>query len=94
MLHLQNVISLPIFCFSNHGYNLSPTHRSLTLPQAVDDMPRKCPHILDGQKADSGNMMGGEIDVVGGAQAQSPLPLPDPDARNTFSLDDDASPLT
>lgn len=94
VLLLQNVISLPVFCFSNHGYNLSPTLRSVTPPPAVDDMPRKCPQILDGQKADSGNMMGREIDVVGGAKAQSPLPLPDPDARYTFCLDDAAFPLT
>ncbi|XP_047672106.1 LIM and calponin homology domains-containing protein 1a isoform X4 [Tachysurus fulvidraco] len=79
---------------SNHGYTLSPTPRSVTPPPAeVDDMPRKCPQILDGQKADI-CMIGGEIDVVGGAQAQSPLPLPDPDARHTFCLDDDVFPLT
>ncbi|XP_047672104.1 LIM and calponin homology domains-containing protein 1a isoform X2 [Tachysurus fulvidraco] len=72
----------------------SPTPRSVTPPPAeVDDMPRKCPQILDGQKADI-CMIGGEIDVVGGAQAQSPLPLPDPDARHTFCLDDDVFPLT
>ncbi|XP_060720474.1 LIM and calponin homology domains-containing protein 1a isoform X2 [Tachysurus vachellii] len=72
----------------------SPTPRSVTPPPAeVDDMPRKCPQILDGQKADM-CMIGGEIDVVGGAQAQSPLPLPDPDARHTFCLDDDVFPLT
>ncbi|MCJ8749203.1 hypothetical protein PDJAM_G00173680, partial [Pangasius djambal] len=69
--------------------------RSVTPPPAdVDDMPRKCPQILDGQKADTVGMMGGEIDVVGGAQAQSPLPLPVPDARHTFCLDDDVPPLT
>ncbi|MCI4394995.1 hypothetical protein PGIGA_G00175350, partial [Pangasianodon gigas] len=68
--------------------------RSVTPPPAdVDDMPRKCPQILDGQKADTVGMMGGENDVVGGAQAQSPLPLPVPDARYTFCLDDDVSPL-
>ncbi|XP_053086800.1 LIM and calponin homology domains-containing protein 1a isoform X3 [Pangasianodon hypophthalmus] len=79
---------------SNHGYNLIPTPRSVTPPPAdVDDMPRKCPQILDGQKADTVGMMGGENDVVGGAQAQSPLPLPVPDARYTFCLDDDVSPL-
>ncbi|KAK3507489.1 hypothetical protein QTP70_027016 [Hemibagrus guttatus] len=92
VLLLQNVISLPIFRFSNHGYSLSPTPRSVTPPPAdVDDMPRKCPQILDGQKADTVGMMGGEIDVVGGAQAQSPLP--DPDAQHTFCLDD-VFPLT
>ncbi|XP_058240612.1 LIM and calponin homology domains-containing protein 1a isoform X2 [Hemibagrus wyckioides] len=78
---------------SNHGCKLSPTPRSVTPPPAdVDDLPRKCPQILDGQKADTVGMMGGEIHVVGGAQAQSPLP--DPDARHTFCLDDDVFPLT
>lgn len=95
VLLLQNVISLLIFCFSNHDYNLSPTPRSVTLlPADVDDMPRKFPQILDGQKADTVGMMGGEIDVVGVAQAQSSFPLPDPDARHTFCQDDDVFPLT
>ncbi|XP_060772518.1 LIM and calponin homology domains-containing protein 1a isoform X3 [Neoarius graeffei] len=80
---------------SNHGYNLSPTPRSVTPPPAdVDDIPRKCPQILDVQKADTVGMMDGEIDVVGGAQAQSPLPLPDPDTQHTCCLDDDVFPLT
>lgn len=61
-------------------------------PADVDDMPRKCLQILDGQKADIVGMMGREIHVVGGAQAQSPLP--DPDPRHTFCLDDDVFPLT
>lgn len=92
---LENDISLPIFCFSNHGYNLSPTPRSVTPPPAdIDDIPRKCPQILDVQKADTVGMMDGEIDVVGGAQAQSPLPLPDPDTQHTCCLDDDVFPLT
>lgn len=95
MLLLHNVISLPIFCFSNHGYNLNPNPRSVTPPPAdVDDIPRKCPQILDGEKADTVGMMGGEIDVVGGAQAQRPLLLSDPDARHTFCLDDDVFPVT
>ncbi|KAF4071559.1 hypothetical protein AMELA_G00274730 [Ameiurus melas] len=95
MLLLHNVISLPIFCFSNHGYNLSPTPRSVTLPPAdVDDMPRKCPQILDGEKADTVGMMGGKIDVVGGAQAQRTLLLSEPDARHTFCLDDEVFPVT
>ncbi|XP_053533620.1 LIM and calponin homology domains-containing protein 1a isoform X3 [Ictalurus punctatus] len=80
---------------SNHGYNLNPTPRSVTPPPAdVDDIPRKCPQILDGEKADTVGMMGGEIDVVGGAQAQRPLLLSDPDARHTFCLDDDVFPVT
>ncbi|XP_053336153.1 LIM and calponin homology domains-containing protein 1a [Clarias gariepinus] len=72
----------------------SPTPRSVTLPPAdVDGMPRKCLPVLDGQKTDTVAMLGGEVDVVGGAQAQSPLPLPDPDARHKFGLDDDVFPL-
>ncbi|KAI5087779.1 LIM and calponin-like domains-containing protein 1 isoform X2 [Silurus meridionalis] len=72
----------------------SSTPRSVTQPPAdVDDMSRKCPQIMDGQKAGTVGMMGREIDVVGGAQAKSHLPLPDPDARHTYGLDDDVSLL-
>ncbi|TSO98540.1 LIM and calponin homology domains-containing protein 1 [Bagarius yarrelli] len=74
---------------SNHGYNLSPTPRSVTPPPSDgDDIPRKCPQFLDGQKADTVVMMSGEIDAVGGAQAQSSLPWPDPKAWHTCCPDD------
>lgn len=91
MLLLQIVVSPTIFCFSNDDYRFSP--ETVTPPPTeVDDMPRKCPQILDGQKADTAGMTGGEIGVVGGAQAPSPLALPRPYTQCAFHLDDDVLP--
>ncbi|XP_049328160.1 LIM and calponin homology domains-containing protein 1a isoform X7 [Astyanax mexicanus] len=68
---------------------------AVTPPSAdVHNTPEKGPQMLDRQEAGTEGVMGGRSAVLGGANAKSPSPKPDPTPRRPFWLEDDDLPPT
>ncbi|XP_072526839.1 LIM and calponin homology domains-containing protein 1-like isoform X2 [Salminus brasiliensis] len=75
---------------SNQGNPPSCTTSAVIPPSAdVENMPEKCPQMLDRQEEFTEGVMG---TVLGGAIAKSPLP--DPNPQRPFWLEDDDLPPT
>uniref|UniRef100_A0A8B9HRT4 LIM and calponin homology domains 1a n=1 Tax=Astyanax mexicanus TaxID=7994 RepID=A0A8B9HRT4_ASTMX len=73
-----------------------PTAESAVTPPSADvhNTPEKGPQMLDRQEAGTEGVMGGRSAVLGGANAKSPSPKPDPTPRRPFWLEDDDLPPT
>ncbi|KAG9259650.1 LIM and calponin homology domains-containing protein 1 isoform X3 [Astyanax mexicanus] len=73
-----------------------PTAESAVTPPSADvhNTPEKDPQMLDRQEAGTEGVMGGRSAVLGGANAKSPSPKPDPTPRRPFWLEDDDLPPT
>ncbi|XP_076846758.1 LIM and calponin homology domains-containing protein 1a isoform X4 [Brachyhypopomus gauderio] len=79
----------------NSGRYLSFTPSPVTTPPAdVHNTPRKCAQMMESQETSTVGVMGGATDIVGGVQANSPPPVPAPNPRRAFFLEDDGLPPT
>ncbi|XP_076846768.1 LIM and calponin homology domains-containing protein 1a isoform X13 [Brachyhypopomus gauderio] len=65
-----------------------------TPPADVHNTPRKCAQMMESQETSTVGVMGGATDIVGGVQANSPPPVPAPNPRRAFFLEDDGLPPT